>query len=63
MPVQRNWRTNILGGVRGNDDSLFDPREWSLWIDLSPSYDGDHYHYDGGNGNSEGDTECDDWTE
>ena len=63
VPVQRNWRTNILGGTRGGaDDSLFDPRSISLWIDLAPSYDGDHYHYDSGSGDADKDMESDDWT-
>lgn len=55
VPVQRNWRTNILGGTHGGTDhSLFDPRAISLWIDLAPDYDGDHFHYDSGDGRDSG---------
>ncbi|MCH5330195.1 MAG: hypothetical protein J1E04_04450 [Alistipes sp.] len=64
VPVQRNWRTNILGGINGDSDSsLFDPRALSLWIDLSPSYDGDHYHYDSGSGDSDKDKESSEWSQ
>ena len=54
VPVQRNWRTNILGGIRGGvDNSLFDPRAISLWVDIAPDYDGDHYYYDSGSSNDD----------
>ena len=41
VPAQRNWRTNILGGT-GLDNSIFDPREFTLIVDIIPGYDGDH---------------------
>ena len=46
VPIQRNWRTNILGGTRGKGTTLFDPRTISLFVDLSPGYDGEHNYYD-----------------
>ena len=42
VPIQRNWRTNILGGTRGKETTLFDPRTYYLWVDLSPGFNGEH---------------------
>ena len=52
VPIQRNWRTNILGGTRGKSTTLFDPRTVSLLVDLSPGYDGEH-NYTGNEENNE----------
>ena len=41
VPVQRNWRTNILGGTNG-ENSIFDPHAVSLWVDIRPGFDGEH---------------------
>lgn len=49
VPVQRNWRTNILGGTRGKETTLFDPRSVSLLVDISPGFDGDHNYDEGKN--------------
>ena len=46
VPIQRNWRTNILGGTHGQATTLFDPRSVRLIVDLSPAYDGEHDYVD-----------------
>lgn len=45
VPFQRNWRTNILGGVRGSETSLFDPHAYSLKVDIRPCYFDDEHNY------------------
>lgn len=52
VPIQRNWRTNILGGTKdgGEEDntSIFDPREFTLHVDIAPGYNGEHNTDDNG---------------
>ena len=61
VPIQRNWRTNILGGARGKETTLFDPRQVSFLVHLSPSYDGEHNYNDNMNGDAD-DNEHNEWT-
>lgn len=53
VPIQRNWRTNILGGTRGSETTLFDPKTISLWVDLCPGFNGEHNYNDQMNGDVE----------
>lgn len=46
VPIQRNWRTNILGGTRGSETTLFDPRTVKMVVDLSPGFRDDHNYQD-----------------
>lgn len=46
VPIQRNWRTNILGGTRGTETTLFDPRTVKMKVALCPSYNGEHDYVD-----------------
>ena len=50
VPIQRNWRTNILGGTRGMETTLFDPRNVRMLVDLSPGFNGEHNYNDQMNG-------------
>lgn len=49
VPVQRNWRTNILGGT-GKKNTLFNPRTYKLYVELSPNYWGDYNDSEDTNG-------------
>ena len=57
VPVQGNWRTNILGGTGldgkpnnpDEDTSIFNPRHVRCIIDVVPGYEGEH------NGTTDGD--------
>ena len=55
VPVQGNWRTNILGGTALNgstpdddDTSIFNPRSVRCIIDVVPGYQGEHNTTDNG---------------
>lgn len=50
VPIQRNWRTNILGGTRDKSTTLFDPRNVRMLVDLSPGFRDDHNYQDKMNG-------------
>ena len=51
VPIQRNWRTNILGGTHGKETTLFGNREFAMYIDIRPAYTDDHlYGMNGGSG-------------
>ena len=60
VPIQRNWRTNILGGTRGANTTLFDPRSISFTVHLSPAYDGEHNYNDNTQGTA---GENNEWTQ
>ena len=49
VPVQRNWRTNILGGT-GKNNTLFNPRTYKLYVELRPNYWGDYNDSEDTNG-------------